>query len=413
MKPGVSILPRVKTSTRHVSSPSPATTGELLQLVREGRAMSRADLARATGLARSTISQRVEALIAHKLLTESGEGPSTGGRPPMRLAFNARGGVVLAADLGATHCRLAVTDLAGEVLAEQGAELAIARGPDEVLPWMLDRFDELLQGAGCTRAEVRGVGIGVPGPVEFDEGRAVSPPIMPGWDGIRIPERVHPRFPVPVLVDNDVNLMALGEYGAVWRDQVEDLLFVKVGTGIGCGIIASGRVHRGAQGTAGDVGHIQVSDHSGEVCHCGNVGCVEALASGSALAGQLRALGLSAAHSRDVVELARAGQRDAVRLIRAAGRRLGEVLAGAVNLFNPAVIVIGGDMAHAHEHLFAGVLEVVHRRSTPLAARNLRLVASSLDDRAGIMGCALGVLDEVLAPSAIDASLAQYTESGK
>lgn len=382
-------------------------------MVREGRALSRADLARSTGLARSTISQRVEALIAHGLLSESGEGSSTGGRPPTRLAFNARGGVVLAADLGASHCRLAVTDLAGEVLAERGEELAIAQGPDKILPWVLDGFDELLRQVGHRRAEVRGVGIGVPGPVEFEEGRVVSPPIMPGWDGVRIPERVRRRFPVPILVDNDVNVMALGEYGSVWRDRVDDLLFVKVATGIGCGIVARGRIHRGAQGAAGDIGHIQVSDHAGELCQCGNVGCVEAVASGSALVRQLQALGLPAQHSRDVVELARAGQTDAVRLVRAAGRRLGEVLAGAVNFFNPAVLVIGGSMAQAQEHLFAGVREVVHRRSTPLAARNLQLVASSLGERAGVVGCAFTVLDEVLSPAAVDASLAQYTESGK
>lgn len=395
------------TSRRQASSLSPATPGEILHLVREGQALSRADLARATGLARSTISQRVEALIAHGLLRESGESSSTGGRPPTRLEFNARGGVVLAADLGATHCRLAVTDLAGEVLAERGTGLAIAQGPDKILPWVLDQFDELLREAGHKRGEVRGVGIGVPGPVEFEAGRVVSPPIMPGWDGVLIPERVRRRFPVPILVDNDVNVMALGEYGSVWRDRVDDLLFIKVATGIGCGIVARGRIHRGAQGTAGDIGHIQVSDHAGELCQCGNVGCVEAVASGSALASQLEALGQPARYSRDVVALAREGQQDAVRLVRAAGRRLGEVLAGVVNFFNPAVIVMGGSLAQAHEHLFAGVREVVHRRSTPLAARNLQIVASSLGDRAGVIGCAFTVLDKVLSPAAVDATLMQ------
>jgi predicted NBD/HSP70 family sugar kinase len=288
------------------------------------------------------------------------------------------------------------------------AEMDIAEGPDVVLAWLQERFAELLKEAGRRRADVRGIGIGVPGPVEFAAGRAVSPPIMPGWDGVALPPYFADRYPdVPVLVDNDVNVMALGEHWTSWRHTVDDLLFVKVATGIGCGIVADGAIHRGADGTAGDLGHVQIADAGDVLCRCGNRGCVEAVASGGALARELSSIGVDAADSRDVVRLVRAGNAQAITLVRQAGRLVGEVLAGAVNFFNPSVIVIGGDLAHAHEQFFAGVREVVYRRSTALATQHLELARSRLDDTAGIIGCAVTVIEQILSPAAIDAELAR------
>jgi predicted NBD/HSP70 family sugar kinase len=393
-------------ASRRSVSPHTMTPGVLFQLVRDGQAASRAELARTTGLARSTVSQRVDELLGLGLLVERGGGTSTGGRPPTQLVFDAASGVVLCADLGATHCRLAVSDLDSTVLAELPAELDIADGPDVVLGWVRDRFVELLADASRTQADVRGIGIGVPGPVEFAAGRAVSPPIMPGWDGVPIPDAFADSYPgVPVFVDNDVNVMALGEYWSSWRHTIEDLLFVKVATGIGCGIVTGGVIHRGADGTAGDLGHVQIADAGDALCRCGNRGCVEAVASGGALARELTSIGIEAHDSRDVVALVRAGNAQALTLVRQAGRLVGEVLAGAVNFFNPAVIVIGGDLAHAHEQFFAGVREVVYRRSTALATRHLELARSRLDDRAGVIGCAATVIEEILSPDAIDAAL--------
>lgn len=392
---------------RRRTSSHALTAGVLFQLVRAGEATSRAELARTTGLARSTVSQRVDALLGLGLLVEEGGGPSTGGRPPTRLAFDAASGVVLCADLGATHCRLAVSDLDGAVLAELPAERAIADGPDAVLAWVQERFADLLDESGRAPRDVRGIGVGLPGPVEFAAGRAVSPPIMPGWDGVAVPGHFAAAYPgVPVPVDNDVNVMALGEHWANWRHAVDDLLFVKVATGIGCGIVSGGALHRGADGAAGDIGHVQVPDAGDELCRCGNRGCVEAVASGGAIARQLRAIGIDAHDSRDVVALVRAGNPQAVTLVRQAGRLIGEVLAEAVNFFNPAVIVLGGDMALAYEQLIAGVREVVYRRSTALATRNLEVVPSRLDDRAGVIGCAVTVIEQILSPDAIDAALA-------
>ncbi|GGI03463.1 ROK family transcriptional regulator [Egicoccus halophilus] len=389
------------TTTVRPPMPAPGSAGHLLQLLRDSDACTRPQLVELSGISRSAVSQRIEALLAAGLVVQDGAGASTGGRPAVRLRFHHENGLVLVADLGATHAQLAVTDLAGTVLAEQAENWAVADGPEPVLDAVRACFDALLTRIGRSRDEVRGIGIGLPGPVEHGSGRAVSPPIMPGWDGFPVP-RHFADFDVPVLVDNDVNIMALGEYWTAWRAQVDDLLFIKVGTGIGCGVIASGRVHRGAQGAAGDIGHVRVPDADHALCRCGNTGCVEAVAGGQAIADRLRALGRDAHDARDVVALVKAGDREATRAVREAGRELGRVLAAAVNFFNPAVIVIGGDLANAHEQLLAGVREVVYRRSLPLATRHLRVVPAQEGERAGITGASAMVLAEVLAPSAVD-----------
>ena len=382
---------------------SPTSAGALLQAIREGRATTRAELARYTGLARSTVAQRVDALLAAGLVHEAGGSASTGGRPASVLAFNHAAGVVLVADLGATHARVAVVDLAGTPLSETTADMDIARGPDEILAWASGCFAELLERTGNVAAGVRGIGIGVPGPVEFASGRPFNPPIMPGWDGYSIPGWFAGIYDAPVLVDNDVNLMARGEHWIHWR-ETEHLLLVKVGTGIGCGIVASGRIHRGALGAAGDIGHIRATPED-VTCRCGNAGCLEAVAGGQALAQRLSAEGVDAANSRDVVRLVRAGDALATRMVRDAGRSLGEVLAGLVNFFNPAVIVIGGDLAEAQAPLLAGAREGIFTRSLALATRDLRIVPCRLGDRAGIIGAAIMVIDRVLAPEAVDRAL--------
>src|SRR5829696_7820903 len=373
-------------------SVQPFGPGAVLNLIREADGATRADLADLTGLARSTIAQRIEQLVAQNLLRKAGESESTGGRPPALFAFNEDAGVVLSADLGATHSRLALTNLGGRVLAEETGEIAIAAGPDGVLDWADERFHALLRESGRGNADVHGIGIGVPGPVEHATGRPRNPPIMPGWDGYPIPEQFADRYSVPVLVDNDVNIMARGEHWTNWR-EVSHLLFIKVATGIGCGII----------------GHIRVAagDEPEEVIRsCGNVGCLEALASGGAMAKRLHDEGFETADSRAVVELARAGESSAVRLVRDSGRLIGGVLAASVNLYNPSVIVIGGDVAQAHEQLLAGIREVVYQRSLPLATRGLRIVRSQLEDRAGVIGAAVMVIEHVLSPARIDAAIA-------
>ena len=378
-----------------------ASAGEVLHLIRTGEATTRAELVRATGLGRATLGQRLERLVQRRLVLLE-PAPSTGGRPPGQFTFNHAAAVLLAADLGATHARLAVADLAGTTLAARDLELAIADGPDVVLGRALEVFDDLLADSGRERSDVWATGIGVPGPVDYASGRPVRPPIMPGWDDFDIRGWFGARIPGHVFVDNDVNVMALGEYWRSWNNEVAELLYVKVGTGIGAGLVSRRTVYRGARGAAGDIGHIRVGGAAGVICDCGNEGCLEAVASGRALAAELARLGYRTTNTREVVELVATGNADAVRVVRAAGRRLGEVLAAAVNLLNPEMIVIGGDLADVHDQLLAGVREVIYQRSTALATQSLRVVESKLGHDAGIEGCIVLAREELLAADVID-----------
>lgn len=375
--------------------------GALLQILRDGVPRTRSELAATTGLGRSAVAQRVDALLARGLVGSAGEAASTGGRPPAQLAFNPGARLALAVDVGATHVRIGLTDLASTVLAEDRGELDISLGPEVVLSWAVEHGRALLDGLGRPASDLVGVGIGLPGPVEHATGRPRNPPIMPGWDGFDVQGHVGSALGTVVVADNDVNVMALGERFLGFPD-VEQLLFVKVATGIGSGIISHGTLHRGADGAAGDLGHVQVAGADDVLCRCGNRGCLEAVASGAAVAGRLRGDGVDPHGSGEVVALVRAGSVEALQEVRQAGRVIGEVLAGAVSLLNPSVIVIGGSLAAAGDPLLAGVREVVYRRSLPLATANLRIVPAVGGERAGIIGAACLVIDEVLSPAAVD-----------
>jgi predicted NBD/HSP70 family sugar kinase len=386
---------------------APRTTGagEMFQLLRDGRPRTRADLALTTGQARSTVAARVDLLLAAGLIAPTGEAASTGGRPPATFAFNPEARIIVAVDLGATHVRIAVTDLARTVLAEHHERLTISDGPIPVLNRVAAIAQTLIAQAGRPLGDLASVGVGLPGPVEHSTGRPINPPIMPGWDDADVPRHLNRLLGAPVLVDNDVNIMALGEHSEVYPD-VDDLLFVKVATGIGAGIILDGQIRRGAQGSAGDLGHIAVPNGPDVPCRCGNSGCLEAIASGQAIATALQAAGLDVVTSSDVVALVRAGDLTASHAVRQAGRDLGGVLAACVSMLNPSTIVIGGILAEAGEHFLAGVREVVYRRSLPLATQHLRIVATRTQGRAGVLGASAMAAEQFLSPLAIDTLLA-------
>ncbi|WP_221586208.1 ROK family transcriptional regulator [Microbacterium sp. G2-8] len=375
----------------------------LFQLLRDGSPRTRAELAKATGLARSTIATRVDLLMRMDLIAPVADGVSTGGRPPSRFALNPRARVVVAADLGASHATVAITDLEGSVLAEHSDPLAIADGPVPVLTWLIESARRLLAEVDRRETDVAAIGIGLPGPVEFSTGQPVNPPIMPGWDRFDVPGWMRDHFDVPVLVDNDVNICALGERAVGWPD-VEHLMFVKVATGIGAGIVSGGELQRGAQGIAGDIGHVRVARGDDVPCTCGNSGCLEALASGPALARALRDTGLDARTGSDVVELVKAGDLAATQAVRQAGRDIGEVLTASVSLLNPTVIAIGGSMARVGEHLIAGVREVVYMRSTPLATERLTIAQATTGPRAAVLGASMLAVEHALSPAGIAAN---------
>jgi predicted NBD/HSP70 family sugar kinase len=374
---------------------------ELFQILRDGRPRTRSELAAATGFARSTIASRIDELLRTGFIAPVGDAASTGGRPSAQVAFNPAARLVAAADIGATHATAALMDLAGTTLAKATEQIQIAAGPEAVLDRLAETVKSLLSGLQREIGDVIAVGIGLPGPVEHSSGKPSQPPIMPGWDGFDVPRYVQKTFDVDVLVDNDVNIMALGERAVSWPDT-ENIVFLKVATGIGSGIISSGQLQRGADGSAGDVGHIPVGRAAGIACRCGNIGCLEAIAGRPAIAAALRAAGVELERDADVVALVRQGNLVASQIVRQAGRDIGEVLNMCVSILNPSLIVIGGSMADAGEHLIAGMREVVYSRSTPLATQNLAIVQARTGADAGVIGAGIMAIDHVLAPGNLE-----------
>ncbi|QEO08725.1 ROK family transcriptional regulator [Protaetiibacter larvae] len=395
-------------AVRHVNALGSSVASDLFQLLRDGKARTRTELSAMTGLARSTVALRIDALMRLGLVAPVGDAVSTGGRPSSQFAIATSGRVVLGVDVGASHLRVAISDLTGGILVQSTERMHVTEGPEAVLSWVIAETHTLLAGLGRTAGDLLAIGIGLPGPVEHSTGRPINPPIMPGWDRFDVPGYLNSSFDAPVLVDNDVNIMALGEREHAWP-EVDHLIFVKVATGIGSGVISGGLLQRGAQGTAGDIGHVYVARGANVPCSCGNRGCLEALASGPALARELSTTGLAATTSQDVVELVKRGNIDAIQAVRQAGRDIGEVLTTCVSLINPTAIVLGGSLAQAGEHLIAGVREIVYTRSMPLATEHLQITQSKAGPDAAMLGASMLAIHHALAPESIEAMVALTT----
>ncbi|MFI6780694.1 ROK family transcriptional regulator [Micromonospora sp. NPDC050276] len=374
---------------------------ELLRWVATGAAVSRADLSRLSGLSPSTVSQRVEALISQGLLEETGAGRSRGGRRPRQLAVPTGGAVVGAIDLGAHHARVGTLDLSGRVVQARTLPVRIEDGPEAVLGALLTEVaalvhhDPAASAGGSTAGALRGIGIGIPGPVQHATGRVVSPSRMPGWNGFDVAAFCAGRVDVPVIVDNDANLMALGAHRTA-HPELDHAVYIKAGTGIGSGVISSGRLHRGAQGSAGDISHCRVVADPAPPCTCGNSGCLEAVASGAALVTALRGQGVPVSDLTGVIRLIDDGDRQATALARQAGRAVGEILAVVVNFFNPQVVAIGGRLADC-EPLLASMRATLYERCLPLATQTLLIERVAAGQDVGITGAAHLVIDHVVA----------------
>jgi predicted NBD/HSP70 family sugar kinase len=384
-----------------------ASAGEILELVRTGQVRTRRELQEVTGLSRSTLAIRMTQLTAAGYVREVGQVAGSTGRPAKILSFDESRQLVLAVDLGATHAHVALIDGGGTVLSEATSELRIATEPDEVLRFVARRGSELLSRAGRSIAEVAGVGVGIPGPVRFATQRPNTPPLMPGWHDYPVADRLREALGVPAFLDNDANLMGLGEARARYTDA-PSLLFVKVGTGIGAGVILHGQPERGIAGGAGDIGHIRiVGRDQGRLCSCGATGCIATEASGGALAMQLAEAGRAVSTTADVARLIAAGDPLTVSLVERAGHLLGEVLATSVALLNPSVLVLGGLLPSAGPQLLSAVRESIFQRTVPLATRELTITTSSLGADAAIQGARHLVIDQTFSPAAVDARLAR------
>ncbi len=375
------------------SAPDSAVGARLLQLVARGQARSRTDLARLLSLAPSTVSLRVQALLAAGVLTETGDGPSQGGRRPRLLSVNAGAGHVLMADLGSQHARIGAMDIGGGLLAVEEVPLRLADGPAATIAALATAFAELT-GRAAPPGRLLGIGVGIPGPVDVTTGSVTLPSRMPNWRGFAIQDALAQRFGVPIVVDNDANLMAVGESRG--RERISDhLVVVKAGAGIGTGVISGGVVHRGAAGVAGDISHVRVGSGGTTPCSCGNLGCLETVASGAALVRELRASGIDVASTADVVAHAQNAEPTVITAVRRAGAQLGEVLATVTNFFNPHAVLLGG-MLSTSEAFVAAVRSALYERCLPLATRALEIERVRAGADAGLLGAGLLCLDAVL-----------------
>jgi predicted NBD/HSP70 family sugar kinase len=361
----------------------------VIDLLREHGTASRADIARWTGLSRSTVSSLVSDLQDSGLVVEQdGETARTragAGRPPVLLALEPAAGVALGVDFGHSHLRVAVADLSSRILAERHQRLDVDRAATEALDAAAELVDEVLAEAGVGRGDVVAVGMGLPGPIDRITGVVGSSVILPGWAGLRPAAELERRIGMGVEVDNDANLGALAEVMFGVARGAGDVIYLKVSSGIGAGVVMGGRLQRGATGLAGELGHV-LADPGGRVCRCGNRGCLETVAAAPALLELMRASHGPDLSVADLLALATEGDVGASRVLTDAGRAIGQSLSVLVNSLNPERVVFGGDLSTAGESLLDGVRESLRRFALPGAVEAVRLQIGVLGDRAGVLG---------------------------
>lgn len=362
----------------------------VIDALRGSPGLSRTDVMRATGLSRATVSSIVGELLESGIVVErstprdDAERQGTG-RPPVLLALHPGAGLALGVDFGHRHLRVALADLSSQVLAERRIALDVDRSATAGLDAATELVGEVIAEAGAERDRIIGCGMGLPGPIDRLSGTVGSSVILPGWSGEEPAPRLARRLGVPVTVDNDANLGALGEATFGAGRGVSDLVYVKVASGIGAGIVLGGRIHRGTRGLAGELGHVR-SEPQGRLCRCGSRGCLETVAAAPALLELLREAQGDQLTINGLLELVREGDVGASRLVADAGRAIGRALADTCNLLNPELIVVGGELSEAGEPLITGVRDSLQRYGLPASVAEVRVVAAELADRAEVLG---------------------------
>jgi predicted NBD/HSP70 family sugar kinase len=360
----------------------------LRELRARGGAATRSELAHDLGSARATIAEAIDELLDIGLVNADDIAPSSGGRRAQLIQLQPDAVHIGVLDIGGSRTRVGVADFTGRLIADRLLIAPVDRGPDHILSWAITQLHELFDGLpSSTRAIV----VGLPGPVDVRTGNVVSPPIMIGWEGYETKTVLEREFNVPVIIDNDVNLIALAEHRLSYPDS--DVLFiVKLGTGIGGGLVVHGNVLRGARGAAGDIGHTQAIPPSSAQCRCGHIGCAEAVAGGWALVQALQADGYAVQSVSDVAHMARDGDVMALQAVRDSAQVVGYALANAVSLLNPDTVVVAGELLGAGEQIIAIIRETIYQQSLPLATYDLRLQPSRLGPLVGLLGGAqLGI----------------------
>lgn len=379
----------------------------VLSLIRQQGTISRADIAKQTHLSRSTVSNIVTELLAANLVQESGTGQSQGGRRPILIEFNYQAGYVVGIELGATHVLVVVTDLKPQTTAEMEHDFDLTIGPEAGLSLVAEMTRQALVQAEVSLEQVVGIGWGVPGPVRHTTGTVAFPPIMPGWHGFPLRARLEEELGVTVYLDNDANLGALGEWAHGAGRGVDNLAYIKVGTGIGCGLILGGEIYRGQSGSAGEIGHITV-DENGPPCRCGNYGCLESMAAGPVIAHRAQsairagektilstAKPLEEITAADVSRAASQGDPLSLQLFHEAGRHIGVALAGLINLLNPKLIIIGGGMAQAGDILLEPIRRSVQSHGLRIAVESCQIVQAQLGREATALGAVTLALEKM------------------
>ncbi len=381
-----------------------------MRVLRETGQTSRPEISRETGWSRAKTSQEVGSLVNKGILKDVGEGASNGGRKPRLLRLNNQLGYVFGVDIGATSLDIALADLNGHILQRVTESADVRDAPEAVLGRCQEIMLDLADAGGVAPDRILSIGMGVPGPVDFVRGVLVAPPLMPDWENYPIRLFFKEVFPAAmVMVDNDVNIMALGEKRSGDALEADHFLVIKIGTGIGCGIMVNGKIHRGSDGSAGDIGHICV-DKGGAICRCGNRGCLEAMAAGPAIAEKAKLAALEGKSEllskllkqngsfltpEDVNAACREGDEAALDIIRSSGQMIGDVLAGLVNFFNPSHIFITGGIANFGNHLLVAIKRAVLRRSLPLATTNLTIRYSPTGSDSGVVGAIMLALEHL------------------
>ncbi len=392
----------------------------VLGAIRSSSDITQPMLVEQVGLGRSVVGQRVAELEAAGLVVPSGFAPSTGGRAPRRLRLNNEAGYVLGADIATNELVVGVADLSGDLLETRHREIDVVDGPDVVVGVVEQLAGALVDEIGARRSPWS-FGIGMPGPVAYDDGGPSTLPTMPEWSRHPTRQRLADRFGVPVWMDNRTNLSALGERRVnPVAARSQHMVYLGGGYGIGAAVVVNGRIHRGAHGLAGAIDHVPVHGAADIHCRCGKTGCLEAVAGGAALArdGRLLAETLqSPALARvlertgrirpnDVTEAAGSGDAAAQALLHRAATLLGRSLATLVNVFDPDLVVVGGGIARARAHVLAAIREEVYRSALPAATRDLRIEPSAFDQEiAGITGAIEFALGELFSPEHLPAVL--------
>ncbi|MFT8639724.1 ROK family protein [Bifidobacterium sp.] len=370
----------VKNSSKHI-----------LFLLASGQANTRTELAHLTGSPLSTISDTVQSLIRQGLVSDEGSVCFSGGRPRQVLAISHSDEFALVADIGRHHVRAGIARYGGSTELVRTSQFDTFKGPEPGLQALDSIFESVLSQAS---GSFRSIGIALPSPVNLDTGSPNQPATMPGWDGYPVRRHFEEHFGVPVTVDNDANLLAVGE-SSFRRLSHSNLIAVKVGTGIGAGVIVGGNLYHGAWNEAGDITHVRVVDSNPLRCSCGQMGCLETVASGYALVRTLSEAGIAVSQTMDVVDLARREVPEVVSALRRAGAYLGQVLAVSVNFFNPEAVYIGGIFSTLKPFISA-VQQEIRQRCHPLVMKGLAIERTQSGIDAEFIGAGVFALQQAL-----------------